>query len=575
MILKEKISDLAAQAKEIVSICQTSLGRRTAAYRQYAQWVESGRASGGLALANMLYAHKDRLQSHLFSPAELRFDMDFENHYPQSILEQGQMVARTMTREWERHDVDQEFARGVGEALTYGACIPKLVAMISDSGAVDDAGESIKSVGFRSRLVMPWQFAVYDEGINELQHQEAVVETVFPNKHEVWRRIRALPDAEKLFARILGHSQKGAGSQYPSSFMHQVLSTAVLNPSLQNNTNPKPGGIVQLTNDPNHATLAPETAAEQIAMHEIYVKDDARGEDWTTIQLIEPDIIVAPRMKRENLFCAHSLPYGLIQPNVVSNYFWGRSEIVDLMMLQSALTEALDDTSRLTALQVDRILAFINADGITDETYGQFRATGYFPVGVGGDVKDVTPQFPAELLNYIRLVLDLMDRVSGFGNILSGQGESGVRAGSHANTLMKTASPRLRDRSLIVERQCAQLADQALDYLAAKDARAYYTALAEDGSADKKTEFLLENLPDDRRLVVDSHSSSPIYENDHQNLVAFGVKAGLVDPESAIEMLPFPRKDTLKHRLKEKQKQQAELIQQHPELLTKGKGHGR
>jgi hypothetical protein len=70
---------------------------------------------------------------------------------------------------------------------------------------------------------------------------------------------------------------------------------------------------------------------------------------------------------------------------------------------------------------------------------------------------------------------------------------------------------------------------------------------------------------------VDSHSSSPIYEQDHKDLIGFGLKMGLVDPESAIDMLPFPKKDQLKLRYREAQKAKQEMIAQHPEILTHGK----
>jgi hypothetical protein len=103
---------------------------------------------------------------------------------------------------------------------------------------------------------MPWNFGVYNEGLNSLDEQEAFVETVWLTKHEVWRRVRHLPGAEKLYERILGNATKETGASQPSSFMHQVLSTAVLNTSLSNNTQPQPGGIVQLSNDPNFSTLA-------------------------------------------------------------------------------------------------------------------------------------------------------------------------------------------------------------------------------------------------------------------------------------------------------------------------------
>ena len=48
------------------------------------------------------------------------------------------------------------------------------------------------------------------------------------------------------------------------------------------------------------------------------------------------------------------------------------------------------------------------------------------------------------------MIIRMFEMIGGFDNILSGRGESGVRAGVHANTMLKTASPRLRDRSLLV-----------------------------------------------------------------------------------------------------------------------------
>ena len=47
-----------------------------------------------------------------------------------------------------------------------------------------------------------------------------------------------LPDAEKLYKTILGASTQSESAGQPTSFMHQVLSTAVLNTSLQNATQP-------------------------------------------------------------------------------------------------------------------------------------------------------------------------------------------------------------------------------------------------------------------------------------------------------------------------------------------------
>lgn len=560
MIIPTNKNDLTQFALRVSEDCRVSQGKRAAAYRIYGTWLETGRAAGGLALANLLYSHIDRLASHLFSPSELRFSIDYENLYPKEFLEKGAVAARVVSREWERKNIDMLFGHGVKECLTYASCLLKQLSGKAADGSFQFRG---------ARLVMPWAFGVYNEGINDLADQEAFVETVWMNKHEIWRRVRNLPDAEKLYKRVLGNAKKEDGIGVPTSFMHQVLSTAVLNTSLQNMTQPQPGGIVQLTNDPNMATLGPQVAAELYPMHELWVRDDNRdgGEDWTTIQIIEPDILIAPLFKHANLFVPETQPYTLIQANYVPSYFWGRSELVDLMELQSWLTEHLDDTKRLMGQQVDKLLMFPGFDGITDELYGTFRSQGYIGAPPGADVKDVTPKMPEQLIPLIAEIVQLMDKVSGFPPIMGGQGEPGVRAGVHADTLMKTGSPRLRDRSLLVERQCASAADSTLALLEAKEAKAYWT----NPDKEEETEFLLSQLPEDRRIAVDAHSGSPIFADSNAQLIAWGLKAGALGPEDAIEDLPFSHKDIKIRRMHEREAQKAKFIQEHPEVLGHGK----
>lgn len=511
-----------------------------------------------------MYAHIDRLASHLFSPTDLRFSIDYENIYGKEWLEKGAVAARLVSREWERKNIDMIFGHGVKEGLTYGACILKQLGGKNPDGSFNFRG---------GRLVMPWQFGVYNEGANELSEQEAVVETVWLTKHEIWRRIRSLPDAQKLYKRILGNATKDNGATMPSSFMHQVLSTATLNTAGGVGGQPQPGGIVQLTNDPNYATLGPQIATDLYPLHEIWVKDDNRddGEDYTTIQLIEPDILVAPLFKHCNLFAKDVQPYSLIQANYEPGYFWGRSELVDLLMLQGWLSEHLDDARRLMGQQVDKILAFPGYEGLQDEAVSTFKANGYMGLPQGASVTDLTPKMPEQLLPIIGQIIELMDRVSGFPPTMSGQGESGVRSGVHAETLMKTGSPRLRDRSLLVERQVANAADTTLSVLEVKQATALWT-----NPEKEETEFLLSQLPEDRRIAVDSHSSSPIYHDDNMQLLAFGLKSGVVTGESFIEQSSLAHKDVLIDRLKAKEAAQQELMRTHPEFFAKhGGGHGK
>lgn len=574
MIIPDGEKELVKFALDVKETCLASQGQRGSAYRQYGQWIETGMGSGRLSLGNVLYSHVDRLAAHLFTPVDLRFTIDFEQHYEADWLTKAEVAAKALSREWERRSIDLVFARGVREALCYGAAVMKqLTAREWDS--------ETKSWVYRSvaaRLVMPWQFGVYNESVNVLgREQEAMCETVWITKAEAWRRISGFPDRDKLMKRIGGTASAG-GEHVPSpgSFMHQVLSTAVLDTTgVQPNT-PQPGGVVNLGNGADFTNLGPMTGADLIPFHEITVWDDER-DDWTTIQIIEPDILIAPRYKRCNLYCPDTLCYTLVQPNQVEGYFWGRSEVVDLITLQGFLSTTLDDIKRIFGQQVDKLLAFPGFDGMTDETYAAFRSQGFVGMPQGSSVQDLTPKMPAEAGQIVKMILEMIDRVSGFPPILSGMGESGVRAGAHADVLQKTASPRLLDRSLLVERQCAEAGDATLCAMEAKNPQVFWT----DAGKEDETSFYLAQLPDDRRVSVDSHSSSPVYQTDHQNMIAFGLKAGLVDPISAIEQLRIPNAALLIERYKASQAAKAAevkaLMERDPKAaadLIAGK-HGR
>jgi len=220
------------------------------------------------------------------------------------------------------------------------------------------------------------------------------------------------------------------------------------------------------------------------------------------------------------------------------------------------------DISKLSGVQYDRFLAFMGQTSPSDETYSTARDAGFITMGQGEDVKDLTPPFPEHAFEEIKMLKDAMDDVTGFGPILSGQGEQGVRAGTHAQTLLKTASPRLRKRSLNVERQCAEMGQKVFELIRHKDPKLHTTYDGQD--------FIMSLLPEDIRVTVDSHSSSPIYEEDHKELAMFLEKSGSIDGEDVLDLVQVPRRELLKSRYKERMARQAAFLEKHPELLEKG-----
>jgi hypothetical protein len=562
-------------ALDLIEACRVSAGRRSAYCRLLNAITETGKPDGTKSLLNWLYWQLTSKAEHIFSPVELKFTLDFDREYSKDTYEKAAVVSKQITRHWDRTNTDFLFGEGVFESLKYGSCFLKQWVQIEGENATPH---------YLSGLVMPWQMGFYNEAENELARQPAICETTSIPLVEVWRRLSHLPNAKKLFERVRGHASKGTAMSEPQSYFHQILSTSTIQTGVNQATRPLPGGIVQLNNDPNYAIMGPTIGVDVVQVHELWVQG---FDDYVTIQMVEPDVIISPLIiggqvaKLSNtLGITGEQPYTLIQTNPVTNYIWGRSELVDLLEPQALIAMWLEDARRLMGVQVDKFLAFIGEGGPTDETYGAMRMAGYVNMQQGAQVQDLTPKWPDQLIPAMEFMLKHMMQIGGFPKIMRGEGEEGVRAGIHADTLMKTASPQLRGAALRAERQCAQAADLTLQMKEAKDDTRFWTK-ADTIDDVEKTSFRLTDLPSDWRVTVDSHSSSPIFADENAQLIMASHKMGIVDGEYVLDNMPFSDKDAAKGKLREREKQKQammqQLLQKDPQALEKllSKGGGK
>ena len=547
-------------ARDLIDICRDNAQARMNTWRFYDQMAKAGSRDGVKSLVNVLYTALDRLASHLFSPTDLRFGMEFASVHDKMTEARGARAARLVAESWSGANTDILFSKGVFEALKYGLMIMKQT--------VRETGED-KIPAYRSMLVKPWQFGVYRPDIANLEDQACLVETIPMTLPEVWRRIYRLPRAKQMFEQIKASAGRNPGLEVSGNFTHPVVFANQIQST--QTTKILPGGVVSLAQNATLDGVSARLVAPSVLFHELWVWC---GDDYVTIQIIEAngDILIAPTMKRCNLLVPGAQsglhPYSMIQPNSEDSNIWGRSELEDLINPQQWATETAEDMRRLFAVQVEKVLAF-TGDGLTDETYVNARNAGYLNLGPGGGVNDLTPKFPGEAIPMLDKILQLMDMIAGFDNLLSGRAEGSVRSGVQASPMMKVAGSRLKDRSLEVERQCAIAADLRFSLMQYKDGRNYWL----DPEKPEETKFILAEVPDDARIVVDGHTTSPIFADENANLILNGLRLGIVDKTSAIEMLPFQNKDVLLQRIKEASEQQqkmlADLKQQDPEGYRK------
>lgn len=546
--------------ERVIEPCRVSVGSRRQLARSIQTWRFTGSDSGSQAIFNRLFVHGDKLASAVFSPADLRFQIEYENDYGKEFTERAKIAGRYLSREVAQRNLDLGFQEGVEEAVPFGCTILKHIWT--------HHGPDVTTL-------MPWQFGVYLESETDLDKQEAMCETTYLLPEEIWRRISHRTDARELFRRIMSRSTRTSADDVPPGFLHQLL-LAGSPPLIQDQgAAAASGGMISLTGTPATAMLTAAMSEGLIEAHQAWVVNDETG-DYTTIQLIEPDIVIAPRMIRSNLFFPHEHPFSVVRINPQRGYFWGQSEFSQLIKLQSLIRDRAEDIKKIMNLQYDRIRAFIGFDGMNDEKYDQLMEEGWIAEqNSGGKVEDLTPQLPTNAFDEFKMIMGFFDEIAGFDNATSGKGEPGVRSASHFQGVVRQASPRLRDRAIRVERQCAQFGEKVLWHMAAKDGRVHWT---KSDDPEHKTDFLLAQLPDDARVLVDSHSSSPIYEQDHANTAAFLFKAGAIDAEDLLELLPVPNRDMLKEKLRTREISKRQLLESLPpeikakQLMPQGGG---
>lgn len=542
-------------AQDTIAKCMVSRENRGIAGRKWRQLFYTSSMGAAASKHPRCYDHIDKLTSFLFSAEDVRFTIDFDDAALPQWSGIAERVRLELRKAFRKGGVGETFATAVESSLVEGTAIIK---MTWDP---------------RTKKLKPWvitqsYFGVYREDIERLEDQEAFCHSYFVTPEVFQRMIWQHPDRDALMFLAKGSATlRGPDELTGDSYFHEIVSGGPL--AVQGMTARQNYGAVSIT-VPQGPMLAAEVAADLIRIDDLWAWND-RISDWTTIRHVDPGIIIEGRLQHRNMSDAPKRhPFIKVCSNKVTNFFWGRPELANVLENQILINRRVDNVDGIFELQAKPPRSFSGFQGMTDERARAMLMPGGTVVegAVGAEVKNLAPTMPDNWLEYLDKLDDYFDQSAGFTNILSGQGEPGVRAGVHAGVLLRTSTPRLRDRALLVENQCAQVAELCLDIKIAKDAKVYYTAPDDQG---KRQEFMLSAIPDDHEVEVDSHSSSPAFTEDNRQDAFAMFKAQAIDGEDLIDALNPPRAETLKTRYRERAAAQAAFLQQHPELAEKGK----
>ncbi|MDE2103310.1 MAG: hypothetical protein KGL39_39080 [Patescibacteria group bacterium] len=554
MKIPETTKELEPWAKELIDECRVSLDERRMAAKFCRNVFYTGAVNDIASKHNKCFSHVTKLSSYLFSPADVRFSIDFEGEDDQAWSEKATAAERRLNGEFKRRKCGIAMSQAVLFALLDCSCFIKMVW-----------GHS----GLEPHVIPQHFMGVLREDVDSMDRQDAFTHSFYLTKAQFGRLLLGNPRRAEILDAAQSAYAPAGDDLVMDSYIHEIIAGGT-NPISTSGTPSNQFAQVGVFGGQPSPMLAPEVASELIRVDDLWVFNDKLG-DWTTIRYVDPGVIVEGAFRHRNLSDAPKQhPFIKVCPNEIVNYFWGRSELANLVALQGLLNQRVNDVDHIFRLQAKPPKAFLGMSGVTPEKArallvagGEFIDNGENP---NAKVQAMAPEMPSNALAWLETLERYFDENGGFTPLLSGQGEAGVRTQGQANTLLRTASPRLRDRAFIVEQQCAGLGELSLNIMQAKDA-----TVLKAGSG----EFILEQLPEDAHVSVDSHTSSPAFSGDNANLFFALAKAGAIQGDDLIDGVHAPNADRLKKKYRARQKAQEELIAKNPSLLEKVIGRRR
>lgn len=588
---------------ELIQACSASRADRVQRGAYYRGMYLSGSTNSDIAVYNKTNTYIDTLGSYLFSPVELRYTVNPKRWASPSIRAQAKTVAEELNDYIADSDTDREMGLAVKWALIKGKSFIKMGWEGGPNGT------------FKGRLVQPELMAVLQEGKRSLDDQEMFVESRFITPDDFYRLVENHPNRKELMRKVRNHYSTGSAAQIDESNGDTLLKSVIVGglypyqaagaSAPQNNTR----GQVDWVSGPA-PQVAPMVKNRIIRLDTAWIKDDEHDGLWTTIQIVGHDCVIIGKNQRINAFADSNLgaweklglrsehnplrgrhPFVEFCPNPLDGYFFGRSEICNIVLLQLALNARIDGINQLLRMQEKPPYKITGSAGVTQNIITKInRPNGYFTdSSPAAAIQSLAPELPASLFESLQQIIGMFDDMGGFTPLMQGRGEAGVRAQAHAETLVRTASPRFKDRAIDIERSAAEVGALGVQMLKAyvPEELSAWLPTGAAGEAAKATEespafsppapgmkreaFQYYHLDESCRVKVDAHSSSPAFSQEAWNRVLELARAKAISGEFLLEHSGVTDAGEAIAELETSKAAEAAFLAAHPEAATGGK----
>jgi hypothetical protein len=541
------------------------------------------------ALYNKTHASLDDLESLLFSPVALRFQIG-DPDIPNIVNEaKGRSAASRIRKMFRQTDLDSLVSQAVGVALRKASSLIKLTA---------------NKRTFTPTLIQPEDFGVMHENHTKLDaDMEAFNHRMLITPSQFMRLIKDRPDETELKELAKTHMNPTSGQMKDASAVGMNVTTGGMYPfQPQGSASPATSrGVVDWMQSPKPYT-DPSVSSQMLEMDELYVWDDERN-NWATFQIIGDNILIAGKYQTLNVYSYNSEarqdapeligdhPFNHFCVNPMPGYFWGFSEVTRLVLLQEAINSRLTGINKLLRKQEDPATKFVGSTGVNQVTLSRYnKPGGYFTdTNPNAKIERDNVTIPADLWGSMHEYERMFDEMMGLPPVAKGQGEAGVRSAQHAETLVRMFSPRFKDRALLVERDVERLGGSFLELARVHLDEKLFAwvpkeqAGVEDTSTKEELKLLIPpvpgtvpvmftfgDLPSNVTLTIDAHSSSPAFSADAKALAFDLVKVGAMDAAQLVDHVDAPDPDELRAAIQRRDvaKAEAAKAEQQIKLLT-------
>ena len=439
--------------RDLIEKCMVSLPERKGDYASLRSWFLFGSGPDEQpAMFNKIFPHIDQLTSFLYSAETTRFSINLGAAVPNQEHIKVPRLTLALNDEWLNSNADQVFSSALTWSLVFNTTYVKLVV----------------NNGIHPYMVEPSSMGVLREDVSYTDRQEAIVQTYYITKSDLYNRLYSHPKRESIVKRITTNIHTKT-EDIPEG-LDRII-TSQVNPTIYGNVNLDLYGMNRYK-----ARVAEDT----VKMYELWVWND-ETQDYQVVTMAEPDVFIYDR-PGASVFLRGELPFVQICPNPQFDYYWGQSEVSRLMQLQGLRNTRFTEILDLLSKQVAPPKVFSGFMGITDEKAFAMNRAGTFVTSdmPNAKVDSLAPEMPASLFEVIHEVDAMFAEASGISSVLSGRGEQGVRSAGHASQLARLGSSRAKKRALIIEDSLEKVATLYLKLMQAYDNTHF---LDEEGNA--------------------------------------------------------------------------------------------